>query len=198
MLPKTIRYIAGVDVSYAGDWAFGAVAVLDYGSLAVAEIRTAKVKTSFPYIPTFLSLRETKPSLAAIRRLRIQPDVFMVDAQGIAHPCRLGFASHLGLLLGKPSVGVAKSLLCGQVRSEGKEGWSPVLDKGEIVGAALRTKESRRPIYVSIGHMVSLERAIGIAEHCTRSGRLPEPIRVAHMVATEEMKKRKQEIMHES
>jgi len=185
MLPKTIHYIAGVDVSYAGDWAFGAVAVLDYGTLAVTETRTAKVKTSFPYVPTLLSFREIKPSLAAIRKLRIQPDIFMVDAQGIAHPYRLGFASHLGVLLGKPSVGVAKSLLCGQVQSERNEGWSPIIDKDEIIGAALRRKEPRRSIYVSIGHKVSLERAIEMAEYCTLSGRLPEPIRIAHLLAAE-------------
>jgi deoxyribonuclease V len=185
MLPKTIHYIAGVDVSYAGDWAFGAVAVLDYGTLAVTETRTAKVKTSFPYVPTLLSFREIKPSLAAIRKLRIQPDIFMVDAQGIAHPYRLGFASHLGLLLGKSSVGVAKSLLCGQVQSEREDGWSPIIDQDEIIGAVLRRKEPRRPIYVSIGHKVSLEKAIEIAEHCTLSGKLPEPIRIAHLLATE-------------
>jgi len=199
MLPKTLRYVAGVDVSYIGEWAFGAVAVLDYSSLAVAETRTAKVKASFPYIPTLLSFREIKPSLAAIRKLKMQPDVFMVDAQGIAHPYRLGFASHLGLLLGKPSVGVAKSLLCGQVQRARKEGWSPIIDQGEIIGAALRRRdEAGKPIYVSIGHKVALERAIEIAEHCIKSGRLPEPIRIAHMLATEEMKKRKQEITHES
>ena len=198
MLPKTLYYVAGVDVSYTGEWAFGAVAVLDYDSLAVEETRTSKVKTSLPYVPTFLSFREIKPSLAAIRKLKMQPDVFMVDAQGIAHPYRLGFASHLGLLLGKPSVGVAKSLLCGQVQPAKKEGWSPIMHKGEIVGAALRRKEARRPIYVSIGHKVDLERAIEIAEHCTQSSRLPEPIRIAHMLATQEMKKRKQEITHQS
>ena len=198
MLPKTLRYVAGVDVSYAGEWAFGAVAVLEYGSLAVAETRTAKVKTSFPYVPTFLSFREIRPSLAAIRKLKMQPDVFMVDAQGIAHPYRLGFASHLGLLLGKPSVGVAKSLLCGQVQHAKKKSWSSVIDKGEIVGAALRREEARRLIYVSIGHKVSLGRAIEIAEHCIRSSRLLEPIRIAHLLATEEMKKHKQEITCES
>jgi deoxyribonuclease V len=197
-LPKTIRFVAGVDVSYAGNWAFGAVAVLDYGSLAVAETRTAKVKTSFPYVPTFLSFREIKPSLAAIRKLKMQPDVFVVDAQGIAHPYRLGFASHLGLLLGKPSVGVAKSLLCGQVQRAKREGWSPIIDKGETLGAEIRREETEKPIYVSIGHKVNLERAIEIAEHCTLAGRLPEPIRIAHMLATEEMKKHKQEITHES
>ena len=199
MLPKTLRYVAGVDVSYTGEWAFGAVAVLNYSSLVVAETRAAKVKTSFPYIPTLLSFREIRPSLAAIRRLKMQPDVFMVDAQGIAHPYRLGFASHLGLLLGKPSVGVAKSLLWGQVQREKKEGWSPIIDQGEIIGAVLRRRdEARRPIYVSIGHKVTLKRAIEVAEHCTKSGRLPEPIRIAHMLATQEMKKHKQEITHES
>lgn len=194
MLPKTLGHVAGVDVSYTGEWAFGAVAVLDYNSLAVVETKKAKVKTFFPYVPTLLSFREIKPSLAAIRKLRTQPDLFMVDAQGVAHPYRLGFASHLGLLLDKPTIGVAKSLLCGQVQPENKEGWSPITDKGEIIGAELRRNEDKKPIYVSIGHKVTLEKAIEMVNRCTKSARLPEPIRVAHLEATEEMKKHKQEI----
>jgi len=168
--------------------------VLDYNSLAVVETEKAKVKTSFPYIPTLLSFREIKPSLAAIRKLKMQPNLFMVDAQGIAHPYRLGFASHLGLLLDKPTVGIAKSLLCGQVQSMNKEGWSPIADKGEVIGAALRRNENEKPIYVSIGHKISLERAIETVKQCITSARIPEPIRIAHILATKERNKHKQKI----
>lgn len=196
MAPKTLHYVAGVDVAYVADLAIGAVAVLDYASLSLAEAKSARVKTRLPYIPTFLSFREINPARAAIRRLKTQPDVFLVDAQGIAHPYRLGFASHLGLLLDKPTVGVAKSLLCGQIKPVTAEGWSPIVDKGETIGAALRRIENERPIYVSIGHKISLERAIKIVEHCIRSTRVPEPIRIAHKLATDESRKHKQEITH--
>jgi deoxyribonuclease V len=195
MLPKTLRYIAGVDVSYSGEWAFGAVSLHDYDSLELVEARKSKVKTGFPYIPTFLSFREFRPSLAAINKLKTQPDVFMVDAQGIAHPYRLGFASHLGVFLDKPTIGVAKSLLYGQVQPKNKARWAPIIDKDEIIGAELGNK-GEKPVYVSIGHKVTLERAIEIVEHCIRTGRPPEPLRNAHILATEAMKRHKQEITH--
>jgi deoxyribonuclease V len=195
MLPKAIRYVAGVDVSYSEEWAFGAVSLHDYDSLALVEARKARVKTTMPYIPTLLSFRELEPSLAAIRKLKTQPNVFMVDAQGIAHPYRLGFASHLGVFLDKPTIGVAKSLLCGQVQPKNKAGWSPIVDRSEIIGAELGSG-CGKPIYVSIGHKVTLERAIEIVEHCTRMSRLPEPIRSAHVLATEAKERHKQEITH--
>ena len=196
-LPKTIRYVAGVDVSYYEEWAFGAISLHDYDSLALVEARKARVKTTLPYIPTLLSFRELGPSLAAIKKLKTQPNVFLVDAQGIAHPYRLGFASHLGVLLDKPTIGVAKSLLCGQVQPENKAGWAPIIDKDEIIGAELGS-EGGKPIYVSIGHRVTLERAIEIVEHCMRTNRLPEPIRSAHILATEAKERHKQEITPQS
>lgn len=191
-VPKTLRYIAGVDVAYLNDWAIGAVAVFEYSSLKLVETQKARVKTTFPYIPTLLSFREIRPARAAIKKLKLSPDVFLVDAQGIAHPYRLGFASHLGLLLNKPTIGVAKSLLCGVVEPKNQKEWAPLTDKGEAIGAELRRNENEQPIYVSIGHKVSLERAIEIVKHCTKSTRIPEPIRAAHTIATEEKKKYKQ------
>jgi len=193
-LARTLRYVAGVDVAYVEEWAVGVAAVLDYASLSIVETRKAKVKTSLPYIPTLLSFRELKPARAAIKKLRIQPDVFLIDAQGIAHPYRLGFASHLGLLLDKPTIGVAKSILCGQVQPMSRQGWSSITDKGEVIGAALRRADDEQPVYVSIGHKVSLERAVEIVKHCTTSTRVPEPIRIAHVLATKERKKHKQKI----
>jgi deoxyribonuclease V len=181
-LPKKLSCVAGVDVAYTKQHSIGAVAALDYKTLTVVEAETAKVKTCFPYIPTLLSFREIPPTLATIRKLRTVPDVFMLDGQGIAHPYRLGFASHLGLLLDKPTIGVAKSLLCGKVGSFNQNSWAPIVDKDEVIGAAV-TKHGKKPIYVSVGHKVSLERAINIVKACTTLYRVPQPIRVAHILA---------------
>jgi len=182
-LPPKIRTVAGVDVSYIGDIGVGAVTVLDYDSLKLLETQVATCHVKMPYIPTLLSFREIPPAMAAINKLKFQPDVFLVDAQGIAHPYRCGFASHLGLALEKPTVGAAKSRLIGtQMEMDGE---TFLVDKGEIIGAVVITKQSAKPIYVSIGHMVSLDRAIKIVKHCARS-RIPEPLLQAHKLATKE------------
>jgi len=188
-LPETISYVAGVDIAYAKGVSVGAVAVLDFASLSLTESRVVRVKTRFPYIPTLLSYREIPPALLAIRKLPMRPDVFLVDGQGIAHPYRFGFASHLGLVVDAPTIGVAKSLLCGEVGSFNDRIWAPVTDGGEIVGAAVISKTRCKPIYVSVGHRVSLKRAINVVAHCTRFCRVPEPIRKAHTLAGEEKKK---------
>jgi deoxyribonuclease V len=112
-LPRKIRYVGGVDVHYVGSVGVGAVVVVDYDSLEQLETQVARCEVKMPYIPTLLSFREIPPAMAAIRKLKIQPDVFLVDAQGYAHPFRCGFASHLELALGKPTVGAAKSRLIG-------------------------------------------------------------------------------------
>ena len=182
-LPQKIRTIAGVDVSYVGNLGIGAVTVLDYESLGLLETQVATCQVKMPYIPTLLSFREIPPAMAAIKKLKIQPDVFLVDAQGIAHPYRCGFASHLGLAIGKHSIGAAKSRLIGTPVEMGGETF--LVDKGEIIGAVVTTKQGVKPIYVSIGHMVSLETAIKIVKHCARS-RIPEPLLQAHKLATKE------------
>ncbi len=197
-LPETIHCVAGVDAAYVGEYSIGAVAVLSYPSLSLLETRTARVKTRFPYVPTLLSWREIKPAQAAIKRLKTQPAVFLVDAQGIAHPYRLGFASHLGLILDKPTIGVAKTLLCGQLEQSNQEGWMPITDNGEIIGAGIKKDRKTQLVYVSIGHKVSLEKAIEIVKHCTSSARIPEPIRIAHTLAAEEKRKHKRKIMRQS
>jgi deoxyribonuclease V len=189
MLPERINYVAGVDVAYSGRFSIGAVAVLNYQSLSLVESKTAQINTRFPYVPTLLSFREIPPSVAAIEKLRFRPDVFLVDGQGIMHPYRLGFASHLGIILGRPSIGVAKSPLIGQVRQFEREDWAPIIDAGETVGVALLTKDNAMPLYVSIGHMVSLEKAIEIVRHCTLDNRIPQPIFHAHTLATQEKRK---------
>jgi len=188
-LPKKIICVGGVDVAYCDDISIGAVAVLDFNSLELIESRTACCKTRFPYVPTLLSFRETPPAVSAIRKLRTLPDVFLVDGQGVAHPRRFGFASHLGLAIDKPTIGVAKSLLCGEVGKFNDEGWAPITDKGEIIGAAVVTSFGEKPVYVSVGHKVSLGRAIAVVKHFICERRIPEPILKAHRVANEEKKK---------
>jgi len=189
VLPETIRYVAGVDVAYSRGKSVGAVAILDFSSLSLIESRVSGVKTRFPYIPTLLSFREVPPAISAIRKLNVQPDVFLVDAHGIMHPYRLGFAAHLGLVADRPTIGVAKSPLCGESEAlKGKE-WAPVVDRGEIVGAKVVTRRGERPVYVSVGHKVSLETAIDIVVGCARAYRIPEPTRQAHLIASEEKRK---------
>ena len=191
-LPETIDYVAGVDVAYTKEMSIGAVAVLDFASLSLVESQVVRLKTRFPYIPTLLSFREIPPAYSAIKKLRTRPDVFLVDGQGFAHPYRLGFATHLGLAIDRPTIGVAKSLLCGKVEPVGEHGWAPLTDRGEIIGAEVVTKAGTKPIYVSVGHRVQLKRAIEIVSNCTRTYRIPEPTRRAHILANEEKKKLRQ------
>ena len=182
-LPTKIRTIAGVDVSYSEQLAVGAVVVLDYESLEVLETQVASCQVRIPYIPTLLSFREIPPAVAAIKQLKIQPDVFLVDAHGLAHPRRCGFASHLGLILSKPTIGVAKSRLIGTPTKV--DGETFLVDKGDTICAIIATKMKCKSVFVSVGHMVSLETAIRIVKHCTKS-RIPEPLLQAHNAATKE------------
>jgi deoxyribonuclease V len=190
MLPEKIRFVAGVDVAYVKDLAVGAVAVLDYASLELVESKTALCKTRFPYVPTLLSFRETPPTVLCIRKLRLQPNIFLVDAHGFAHPYRCGFASYLGLVIGKPTVGVAKGRLFGEVEDAMSEKDVAFLKhEDEVIGAVVKTKQGCKPVYVSVGHMVLLETAVRIVRHCICHSRIPEPIFKAHQIATAEKRK---------
>ncbi len=182
-LPQKIRAVGGLDVAYVEGLGVGAAAVVDYDSLELLEAKVAVCQVKMPYIPTLLSFRELPPAIAAIRKLKVCPDVFLVDAQGIAHPYRLGFASHLGLALGKPTIGAAKSRLIGEPVRSGAETF--LVDKGEVIGAVVTSKQGVKPVYVSIGHMVSLESAVKIVQHTSKQ-RISEPLRHAHALATEE------------
>jgi deoxyribonuclease V len=189
-LPKKIRFVAGVDVAYVGGISVGAVAVLDYDSLKLVESQTALCKTSFPYIPTLLSFREVPPTVLGIKKLQAQPDVLLVDGHGFAHPYRCGFASHLGLVVHKPTIGVAKGRLFGEVESaEAEKDIAFLKHGGEVVGAVVTTKYGCEPVYVSVGHLVSLGKAVEIVKHCVHYNRIPEPILKAHEIATEEKRK---------
>jgi len=183
-LPEEIRYVGGVDTAYAGNLAVSAAVVLEFNSLNLVETQTAIKETVFPYVPTLLSFRELPSTLMCIKRLKTQPDVFLVDGQGFAHPYRCGFASHLGIVLNKPTIGVAKSRLVGNIEPFRDGDFAYLRDRGEVIGAALKTA-SGKILYISVGHMVSLETAIKIVKHCILRD-TPEPIRLAHEKATVE------------
>jgi len=190
ILPEKIKFVAGVDVAYAREMSVGAVAVLDYDSLQVVESQTAFCETRFPYIPTLLSFREIPPTILSIKKLHAQPDIFLVDGQGFAHPYGCGFASHLGLVIGKPTIGVAKSRLFGEVeRTKTEDEVAFLKNKGKVVGAIVTVKRGCKPLYVSVGHMISLETAIKIVKHCACPNRIPKPILKAHEIATLEKRK---------
>ena len=195
----TPRFIAGVDIS-AGKregMATGAVVVLQYPELRVVETKVARGKLELPYIPGLLSFRESPLTLAACQELTITPDLILVDGQGIAHPRRLGLASHLGLLLNMPTIGCAKSILCGnhEVLGDAPGSYAEMVDRGEIIGAALRTKLGVKPIYVSIGHKIDLQTAICWVMNCCRGYRLPEPTRLAHLAAGGNLKPERETIV---
>ena len=183
----TPHFIAGVDISSGNtkEIATGAVVIVEYPELRIVEIQIAKERLSFPYVPGLLSFRESPLMLAACEKLKVTPDLILVDGQGITHPRRLGLASHLGLLLNTPTIGCAKSRLCGQHEAPGLEPgrYAEVVDQGETIGVALRTKAGVKPVYVSIGHKVDLETAIHRVLECCRGYRLPEPTRLAHLAA---------------
>ncbi|MEH2252193.1 deoxyribonuclease V [Nostoc sp.] len=187
-LQETIQYVAGVDMGFEADGTISraAVAVLSFPDLQVIETSLAHRPTSFPYIPGFLSFREIPAVLDALEKIKITPDIILCDGQGIAHPRRLGIASHLGLLVDMPTIGVAKSLLVGKHEelAETKGSRQPLIYKGETIGAVLRTRTGVKPLYISSGHRVSLPTAIDYVLRCTPKYRLPETTRIADKLAS--------------
>jgi deoxyribonuclease V len=183
-----VRRVAGIDVGFedAGRLTRAAVVVLDFPSLVPLEQVVARLPTRFPYVPGLLSFREAPAVLEALSRLAQAPDLILYDGQGIAHPRRFGVASHVGLLADLPSIGVAKTRLIGnhvepaQVRGA----WAALADRGETIGAVLRTRAGARPVFVSIGHRIGLDSAIAWVMACTTRFRLPETTRRAHRLAS--------------
>lgn len=183
---ETIKTVAGVDIGLKDDIALASVVVLSYPDLQVVNVVVAESRVSFPYIPGFLSFREIPPLLVAFSRLQTEPDLVIVDGQGIAHPRRFGLASHLGLILDIPTIGCAKSRLCGQYTEPDTEkgAYTDLLDKDEIIGVALRTRTNVSIVYVSIGHRISLASARKFTLACCGKYRLPETTRYAHKAAS--------------
>lgn len=181
-----IKLVAGIDVAYVGDWAIGAATVLNYDTLEVLETQTTTQRTQVPYIPTLFAFRELPAAVAVIRKLQIKPDVFLVDGHGTAHPFGCGLASHLGVVLNMPTIGVAKSKLFGDLKQVGEDSF--LIHNDKVIGAVVQTLKGVRPVYVSVGHLVSLATAVDIVKHCVRQSRIPEPIREAHMLASSKRK----------
>lgn len=185
----TVTTVAGLDVSYSRRTGLSraAVVVLRLDDLTLLDSVVVEQPTCFPYIPGLLSFREVPPLLAALEKLRVNPDLLLCDGQGLAHPRRFGLACHLGVLLDRPAIGVAKSRLIGDHEDPGprKGDWSPLRHKGEVIGAVLRSREKCRPLYVSSGHRVDLETAIGLVLACTTRYRLPETTRAADRLSRE-------------
>ena len=182
---KEPRYIAGVDAAFSDDTVFAAVCLYLFPELTLLEHRAAIQKLSFPYIPGFLSFREGPAIIAALDKLSQKPDLILVDGQGIAHPRGLGIASHIGILLGTPTIGCAKSRLIGEYSQPGnKKGSQSILKiQRKTVGAVLRTKDSTRPLFISPGHKTDLAAAIRFTLACTGRYRIPEPLRCADMLS---------------
>ncbi|WP_288477015.1 deoxyribonuclease V [uncultured Pantoea sp.] len=182
------RFIGGADVGFEQEGAItrAAMVVLEYPSLTLVEHRIARIETTMPYIPGFLSFREYPALMAAWQMLEQKPDLLFVDGHGISHPRRLGVASHFGLLVDVPTIGVAKRRLCGRFEEPDAQPGSrqPLMDKGEQIGWVWRSKQRCNPMFVATGHRVSLDTALQWVENCTRGYRLPEPTRWADAVAS--------------
>jgi deoxyribonuclease V len=183
-----VRHVAGVDVGFEQENRItrAAVAVLAFPSLELRDHAVARQPTRFPYVPGLLSFREIPAVLAALERLTIIPELLLCDGQGIAHPRRFGIASHLGVLLDLPTIGVAKKRLTGEHGPVpvGRGEWTVLRDGEEIIGAVLRTRVGVKPLFVSPGHRVSLASAVEWTMACTTRYRLPETTRHARRLAS--------------
>ena len=178
-----VHTIAGVDmaINEQNGMARAAVVLLSFPELEILERHVYEEPIRMEYIPGLLSFRETPCIIGAFAQLRRQPDLMMVDGQGIAHPRRLGIASHLGLWLDLPTIGCAKSILTGshEALSEEAGSWVPLKYRGETIGAVVRTRTRVNPMIISLGHRISLESSIRYVLLCTKGYRLPEPTRQA-------------------
>ncbi len=183
-LKSETRYIAGADVSFdkGSNIVYAGVVVLKFPEFEEVDRSLVVTKVSFPYIPGLLSFRESPALIRAWEKIKIVPDVVVIDGQGIAHPRRFGIASHFGVLIDKPTIGCAKSLLVGKYQEPDEKAgsYSYLYDLGEIIGVALRTRDGVQPVFVSVGHRITLEESIRIIMQSTRGYRIPKPTRYAH------------------
>jgi len=189
-LKKPIKIIAGVDASIEkfSDQLFVAIVILTYPELELLERAAIKIKTNFPYIPGLLSFREIPGILKCYQKIKNAPDVIIVDGQGIAHPRLFGIASHLGVLLDKPTIGCAKSLLFGKFKIPEKTGnTSHIINAktNELIGIALKSKDRTLPLVISPGHKITINESVNIIKNCLKGYRLPEPTRLAHKFVNE-------------
>ena len=182
----TVETVAGLDVSVRDDRVRAAVVVYDVRQRAVVDQAIWEGPTAFPYVPGLLSFREVPAILPALEQLRHLPDVYMLDAQGRAHPRRFGLACHLGVLLDAPALGVAKSILVGRVDGTldaARGSAAPLVHRGETVATALRTRDGVHPVYVSVGHRITLPQAGRLALRLAERWKLPQPTHLAHRLS---------------
>lgn len=184
-LAGPVETIAGIDVSIRGDLAQTAIAVIRLSDLALIDQVIYRAAVPFPYVPGLLSFREMPVILPALEKLTVRPDVLMTDSQGLAHPRRFGLGCHLGVMLDWPTLGVAKSLYVGKHDTLGieKSSRADLIDKGEVVGVALRTRTNVKPVYVSVGNRITLDEAVALALRCAPKYKIPEPTRQAHVLS---------------
>ena len=180
-----LRTIAGLDVSVREDRVRAAIVVLRIDDFAVVDQAIWEGPVAFPYVPGLLSFREIPAILPALDRLQALPDVVMLDAQGRAHPRRFGLACHLGVLLDRPALGVAKTILVGRYQDlgESKGSTADLVHRGEVVGQAVRTREGVKPVFVSVGHRCTLDEAVALTMRGAMKYKLPEPTRLAHRLS---------------
>jgi len=184
-----IETIAGADISFNkySETVYAAIVVLRLSDLQTIETAGVVSTAKFPYIPGLLSFREIPCLIEAWQKLQIEPDAIVLDGQGMAHPRRMGIACHAGLIFDRPAIGCAKSVLCGKFDDPFPErgSWSPMIHRGETVGAALRTKNRVQPVYVSPGHFIDLDASIELMLQCDGGYRVPEATRRAHLLVNE-------------
>ena len=184
---RQVRVVAGADVGFPDrSTVLAAVVVLTYPELKVIETRVTEKPCTFPYVPGLLAFREAPGLLCALEAIKTEVDLLMCDAQGLAHPRRIGLATHVGILLDCPVVGCAKSLLYGKFEEVAKKKGSYSYirnDSGGTIGAALRTRDAVEPVYVSLGNRIDLKTAIEVVLKCCRKYRIPEPLRLAHKLS---------------
>ena len=186
---KEVKYVAGVDIGFEDNYKISqaAIAVLSYPELELVEKAIAQIPTAFPYVPGYLSFREIPAIMAAFPKIKQTPDLILCDGQGLAHPRRFGLACHLGVLLDIPTIGVAKSRFIGEHEEipVEKGSWKPLIDNDETIGVVLRSRSKVKPIYVSVGHQISLPTAIDYVMGCLTKYRLPETTRWADKLASD-------------
>ena len=182
---SAVRLVAGVDVSVKDNISQAAVVVVSFPKMEIVETSLARQPTPFPYIPGLLSFREGPVLEEAFTKLQSDPDVLLFDGMGRAHPRRIGIASHMGLMLQKPTVGCGKTLLTGRFQepTDMRGAYVELIDRGEVIGAVVRTRIRVKPMFISVGHLIDLPSAIAIVMRCVTKFRLPDPIRYAHNAA---------------
>ncbi len=178
-----IKLVGGVDQAFKDNEVISAVVVCDYKTMKVIERKSVTVKTNFPYIPGFLSYREAPAIVEAVNKLENKPDILLVDGHGIAHPRKIGLASHVGLSLDIPTIGVAKNLLCGELKE------NKIVLKEKVIGFSFVGKEQANPLFVSPGHKISMKTSLEVVKNCiVLPHKLPEPLHLAHKNANKKRK----------